>query len=333
LTFQDGPSSAKPQAEDSIGFENGRGLAYIQDWILSIAAEVRMRARLVGLFLAAIASSGFAADDPVFSGPQVGEKLPEFEFRGVYDDQAGQSLDVVSRAAGKPVVLVFVHETTRPGLGLTRVVLDYAARRQQDGLHAAVVFLTDDATETEKWMLIPSVRQNALPKGVAAGIYPEGKEGPGAYGLNRNVSLTVLVAKENRVTANFALVQPSVQADGPKILKAIVDALGGGDVPTLEELGVRADAPRRGEMKKTPGGEAIDAKLRELVGPLLRATTAEEANRAAAKVDAYVAEHADFAKELAVRMRRVAESDKFSEYGQTPEAREHIRRWAKSAAP
>ena len=42
------------------------------------------------------------------------------------------------------------------------------------------------------------------------------------------MSLTVLVGKEGVVSANFALVQPSVQADGPKILKAIVDALGRG---------------------------------------------------------------------------------------------------------
>ena len=108
-----------------------------------------MRTYLVALLIVAtIASYGLGAEDPVFSGPQEGEKLPAFEFRGVYDDQAGQPIDVVSRAAGKPVMLVFVHETTRPGLGLTRVVLDYAARRQKDGLHSAVVFLTDDATAT-----------------------------------------------------------------------------------------------------------------------------------------------------------------------------------------
>jgi hypothetical protein len=134
------------------------------------------------------------------------------------------------------VVLAFVHEVTRPGLGLTRVLMQYAAQRKKDGLHAAIVFLTDDPTATEKWMMIPSVRDQALPQGVAVGLSPDGKEGPGVYGLNRNVSLTVLVAKENRVTANFALVQPSVQADGPKILKAIVDVLGGGEVPSLEQL-------------------------------------------------------------------------------------------------
>jgi hypothetical protein len=291
-----------------------------------------MAAHRLALLLVVASSNLAAAEEPIFSGPQAGEKLPAFQFRGVYDDEAGKPIDLIAQAGGEPVVLIFVHEVTRPGLGLTRVVLEYAAKRQKDGLHGGLVFLTDDVTATEKWMLIPSVRRNALPEGIAAGVYPQGKEGPGAYGLNRNVSLTVLVAKDNRVTANFALVQPSVQADGPKILQAIVDALGGGEAPKLEELGVGRDAPDRGEMKR-PADEAINRKLRELLGPLLRATTAEDANRAAAKVDAYAAEHADFARELRARMKLVAQSEKFSEYGQTPEAREHIRRWAQTSPP
>jgi hypothetical protein len=273
-----------------------------------------MRTFCLGLALVFLLCGLLSADDPVFSGPQVGEKLPAFAFRGVYGDEAGKPIDVVGKAEGKPVVLAFVHETTRPALGLVRVVMNYAASRQKDGLHAGVVFLTDDATATEKWMLIPSVRQNALPQEIALGLYPEGKEGPGSYGLNRNVSLTVLVAKDNRVTANFALVQPSVQADGPKILKAVVDALGGGEVPTLEELGVRADARQRPQ-KTNPSSEALDGKLRELIGP------------------PYAAEHADFAKELGVRAQRIVDSPNFEQYGQTQEARDALKAWAKKFAP
>ena len=57
--------------------------------------------------------------------------------------------------------------------------------------------------------------------------YTEGKEGPGSYGLNRNVTLTILVGKEGKVTANFALVQPSTQADLPKILEEVAKVAGG----------------------------------------------------------------------------------------------------------
>ena len=46
---------------------------------------------------------------------------------------------------------------------------------------------------------------------------------PGAYGLNRNVAVTVLVATDRVVSANFALVQPSLEVDAPKIFKSIAD--------------------------------------------------------------------------------------------------------------
>ena len=48
------------------------------------------------------------------------------------------------------------------------------------------------------------------------GISVDGEEGPGSYGLNRNVELTFVLAKENKVVANFAFVQSSV-TDAPVI--------------------------------------------------------------------------------------------------------------------
>jgi hypothetical protein len=191
--------------------------------------------RLLSLVLLALASPLLMAQDKPaeFSGPQVGEKLTPFAAKAVLGEQAGQEFDLVKSAAGKPLVIVFVHEVNRPSVGLARLLGVYAASRKTDGLIGGIVFLTADATMTEDWMKRAS---GVLPKGLPVGISPDGQEGPGAYGLNRKVQMTVLVGKENKVTANFALVQPSVQADAPKIAQAIVDALGGGKGPTLEYL-------------------------------------------------------------------------------------------------
>ena len=178
-------------------------------------------------------SGSVSADERVFSGPQVGEKLTPFKVTGVYDDAAGKDFDPVVQAGGKPTVVVFVHKVTRPSIGLTRLLMNYAANRKKDGLHTALVFLSEDATETTAWM---KRARGAIPKGIPVGISPDGKEGPGAYGLNRNMTLTVLVAKDDKVTANFALVQPGVKADLQKIVKEIVKLVGG-KVPTLTQLG------------------------------------------------------------------------------------------------
>jgi hypothetical protein len=191
----------------------------------------------------------FAEEKPAeFSGPQVGEKLAPFAAKAMLGEQAGKEFDLVKSAAGGPVAIVFVHEVNRPSVGLARAIGSYAASRKADGLTAGVVFLTADATATGDWMKLAA---HALPTGLPVGISTDGQEGPGAYGLNRKVTMTILVGKEGKVTANFALVQPSLQADGPKIGQAIVDCLGKGKAPTAEELEKLA-APGRPAPAKRP---------------------------------------------------------------------------------
>jgi hypothetical protein len=219
-----------------------------------------------------------AAEEPVFSGPQVGEKLTPFKLDGVFGDAAGTNIDLIQQADGGLLVIVFVHERTRPAFGLTNTVLRFAASRAKDGLIGAAVFLTADATETQDWM--KRVAGN-FPTGVTFGISPDGQEGPGAYGLNRNVALTVLVGKENKVTANFALVQPSVQADGPKIFKAIVDVLGGGDVPDVARFSGQEGAGRM--MRPDP---MLERLFRQVVQ---KDASADEVQAALKALEDYVA--------------------------------------------
>ena len=209
----------------------------------------RLLALAVAGWLAACSPSS-GQEAKVFSGPQPGETLAKFAFSGTLGEQTGKEIDPVAVAGDKSLLLIFVHEVSRPSVGMARLLGDYAAKRAGDGLNCAIVFLTDDPTETEAWMKRAS---GALPKEIPLGISKDGIEGPGEYGLNRKVAMTILVAKEGKVTANFALVQPSIQADAPKVLKSIVDVVGG-KVPTLEELGApgtaRRPAAERPEPKK-----------------------------------------------------------------------------------
>lgn len=176
----------------------------------------------------------FAQDPPAeFSGPQVGEKFTPFTAKAVLGEEAGKEIDLIKSAAGKPLLIVFVHERNRPSVGLARLLGLYAASQKEKGLVSGTIYLTADATATEEWM---KIAKGTLQTGIPVAISTDGQEGPGAYGLNRKVQMTVLVGKDDKVTANFALVQPSVQADAPKIAQAIVDVLGGGKGPTIEEL-------------------------------------------------------------------------------------------------
>jgi hypothetical protein len=174
---------------------------------------------LIAFLLALLIDSAAAKE---VSGPQIGETVPSFTIRGVLDDEAGKTIDLVRDAAGRPLLLYFVHERTRPSIALARQVLTEAATHKAKGLDAGLIFLTADADGTEEWMRMVS---SALPRGVPIGTSPDGPTGPPVYNLNPKVVVTVVVAKDNRVIANFALTQPNLADDAPLITAAIANAL------------------------------------------------------------------------------------------------------------
>jgi hypothetical protein len=227
----------------------------------------------------------------------------------------------VKQADGKPIVLIFVHEANRPSVGLTRALTSYTVDRAKDGLATGVVWLASDLSEAES--TLKRIR-HALTPNTPTGISLDGKEGPGSYGLNRNVTLTILVAKENKVTANFALVQPSLQADLPKILKEVVQ-VAGGTVPKLEDLA----AVREMMMKRPAPAAAQDPNLRGLIQPVIQKTASPaEVDKAAAAVEEYANKNEAARKEIGRIATTIVESGKLANYG-TPRAQEILRKWAK----
>ena len=262
----------------------------------------------------------------MFSGPQVGEKLPLFEATGVFGDLDGKKIDLIQQAGDKPVALIFVHARTRPAFGLTNLVMKFATTRSKAGLQNGVVFLTEDPTATTAWM---RQVEKYFPKGATYGFSPDGVEGPGAYGLNRNVTLTVLIGKGGKVTANFALVQPSIQADGPKILKAIVDVTGGGKVPSIEELeGSRYRGQTTTDSPARNGDPELTSLLRAVIN---KQASEEEVSHAAGKVEAYVEKNEAARRELARITSTVVNSGKLSNYG-TDAAQKKLKEWEKKYA-
>lgn len=259
------------------------------------------------------------AEDPLFSGPQVGEKLTPFKVRGVLDPHAGKDIDFIDLAKEKPVVLVFVHDLNRQSVSMVRVLTSYTKSRAKDGVTTGVVWLSEDATEGEN--AVKKIK-HALTEGVPIGVSPDGREGPGKYGLNRKVTLTILVGNKNKVTANFALVQPSLQADLPKILEAVVKEAGG-KVPKLEDI---EGAPK---MKEPAEGKGQDPNLRGLLAPVIkRDATPEDVEKAAKALEEYVAKNEATKTEVGRIANTIIDAGKLTDYG-TPKAQEFLKKWAK----
>ncbi|MYC68562.1 MAG: hypothetical protein F4X12_19780 [Acidobacteriia bacterium] len=157
--------------------------------------------------------------------------------------EAGTEVDFVSRWGDDPILLIFLHQLDRNIAALLRPCEWFARDRAEAGLKSLIVFLHDDKVFGER-------RMQAVVKSmgiqIPVGVSLEGLEGPGSYGLNKSVAITILVANDREVTDNYAIVQPGV-VDAPKILNA-VSAHVGGDV---EKLMARVhDADRRAMMAR-----------------------------------------------------------------------------------
>lgn len=264
------------------------------------------------------------SEPQVFSGPQVGEALPEFVFRELLVEPSGRDYNLVREASGGPVLLVFVHELNRPSIGFTRTLTAYAHSRRGDGLKSAVILLDSDATAAEASLL--RIRHAMTPE-VLTGVSVDGQEGPGSYGLNRKVALTILIAKDNLVTGSFALVQPSLQADLPKVLEGLVGVIGG-TVPKLEELPGMPPMNQRESNGQSNGEQRPN--LRPLLQPLLnKRASDDEIVAAAAVVERAVAEDSALRRELGRACKTIVDANVLENYG-TGRTQEYFKKWAEA---
>ncbi|MCI0536888.1 MAG: hypothetical protein L0Z50_16865 [Verrucomicrobiales bacterium] len=196
-----------------------------------------------------------SAADRVFSGPQPNEKTTPFKTLELTGPNAGKERDPVTANAGAPTMLVFLHAIERSLVPLLRVVDQYGAERT-NLLKSEIIFLSGDKLDGEQRMKA-AARSLQLQSHVSLSL--DGSEGPGNYGLNKECMMTILVAKDNKVTANFALVQPGI-ADAPKVLEALAKTCGDSTPPSVEQLSDRqmaragAGRERGGRMQRDGAG-------------------------------------------------------------------------------
>lgn len=160
-----------------------------------------------------------AAGDDLPSGPNVGDKLKDFKVLGFSGPHEGKEFEVLKDAKDRPTLFIFVNGITRPALKFLRPVDEYVAK--QDKLAAHIVWLgeKDKAAEYLKRA------KDSLALHTPVSITLDGKDGPGAYGLNDMVKVTIILAKDQKVVANFAFSDPNDTA-APKVIRAIAKALG-----------------------------------------------------------------------------------------------------------
>lgn len=215
----------------------------------------------------------------LFSGPQPGEKIPAFKVTAINGTSVGKVFDPVSRAGGKPQVLIFMDEN---GVGIrglfgTSSYLSQIADKSDKPLQLTAVLLGDDPAKLSQF----GTRFGARLSNVVMGVSRDGRDGPGALGLNRTISMTVIVAKDGKVTHNFVFPQSMLYPD-PHVLGAIASVIGEKRATVAKWLNTEQaePAPARGSRKpaQRPSREEIikrfdkdgDGKLSEEEGRAAR---------------------------------------------------------------
>ena len=206
-----------------------------------------------------------ATPEPVFSGPQPGEPTPSFQVQALNGPDQNQTVDYVERWGGAPSLFIFLHDVTRPAGRLVKLLDEWAAK--QSRVKVLLVSLNDDVLQGE--LNMPRTL-NSLRFASTCGVSVDGKEGPGSWGLNRDMALTIVLAKEGKVLANWPLASPN-ETDFERI-RAEAEKVAMPALETIEEL--RAELLRQ---------DAEIAALRaELEGLKLRVERGSALGRGAA---------------------------------------------------
>lgn len=233
-----------------------------------------MRSLLLALCLA---QGTPAPPDPVYSGPQVGERVPPFLAIDVTGGRKERTFDPTKEAGDGLVVYAMFTGPARPVTRslanldcITREINAVAAREKRSGVKVFYVLLAPDRIEGAArlrhiWLgILP-----AAPATLAA----EGIEGPGNWGLNRRCQLTVVVAKAGQVVFNVTTTTPGDREDDA-IRAALSDMFG-------HACTSRPNWARSGEMPMAGGmkGEMKGA----MTGGMTGGMTGEPMNGAASR--------------------------------------------------
>ena len=241
------------------------------------------------------------AVESVFSGPQPGEATTAFKSVDIIGAEVGKERDVIALNQGAASVLVFVHGIERSMLPLMRAVDDYGDKFK-DRLKTEFIFL---AAERVEGMERYGRSLNSIKLKGRSTLSVDGAEGPGNYGLNKECLLTIIAAKENKVQANFALVQPGI-ADAERVIAAIGKLIGDEKPPTAAEI---AAAPgQRGGMAARPaptpgkdpfpGAVPTDGKLQSMLRGYIRKENDDAAiDRMLQEVRDHIKDNADLKKQ------------------------------------
>jgi hypothetical protein len=215
-------------------------------------------------------------------------------------------------------------------------VIDKFGSQHKDQLKTDWVFLSDDPIASRQ--RLPQVARSLKIEGRLL-LSSDGIEGPGNYGLNKECLLTIIAAKDNKVAANFALIQPGI-ADAEAVIGALSKLIELETPPTIasltedmrmaqeqgrgrgENMRQRGQNMRRGEGRpqggELPGAAPTDDRLVGYLRSFIQRTNSDErVDQVLNQVRDYIKDNNDLTKQAMNGWIRVLAVKYGTEYAQT----------------
>ena len=130
-------------------------------------------------------------------------------------------------ASGKPHIIIFIDDSDiGEGIHPYARAVEALGKHSRTGLAASVVILTDERGYA-KYQNIFEPSRNYLNSVYRIGYSPDGRDGPSAYGLNRDFPMTILIADaEGKVLYNFPFKEIPQDRLDPHVMGGLTDAIG-----------------------------------------------------------------------------------------------------------
>lgn len=166
-----------------------------------------MKLKILAIAVAVMSLTSWSMAEEIKSGLKVGEDVGPFDvtkLAGAENDsvKVGQQLCYRCKNGSRPQVMVFTRSTDEKVLALVKKLDAQMAKNSDKQLRGFVNLLgenKDAAADSAK-----KLAANSKVSNVPFVVPNEYENGPADYGLNAKAEITVLVAKEGKVTANHA---------------------------------------------------------------------------------------------------------------------------------
>ena len=158
--------------------------------------------------------------EKIFSGPQPREKLPDLIAVGVHGELVGKEFNPIAEAGNDLHLFIVAVKGRTFGRLMPPLITRLQAIEKASGKKWHMSFIVNTDNPNEDAELNPFGRYPWVRYGVAKG----GALGPLKYGIDRNVTATVILAKNGKVVHNLVYPQDLFYTT-PHILGAIARAV------------------------------------------------------------------------------------------------------------